>query len=317
MTHRVVLLAFPGFQSLDVAGPMAAFEAAGRYTVQVVATTPGPVRSSSGVSWLADRVPAADRVGTFIVSGGEGVDAALQDAAVMRLLQRMSRHARIRIASVCSGSLLLAGAGLLDGKPATTHWSRTRQFQQRFPQVQLDADRIFTRAHNVWTSAGITAGIDLALAMIAEDFGQELAQAVARELVVYYRRPGGQSQFSALLSLQTKEHRFDGLLDDVRGQLMERHSVEDLASRAHMSPRHFARAFRDETGVTPAKAVERLRVEAARSALDAGAASVQKVARDCGFGDPDRMRRSFIRILGVPPSALRRSRAAAPADARS
>lgn len=311
MTHRIVLFAFPGFQSLDLAGPLAAFEAAGRYSVRVVALAPGAVRSSSGVAWLADAIPPASRIDTFVVAGGAGVDAAMQDAAVLRLLRRMGRHPGIRIASICSGSLLLAAAGLLDGRPATTHWSRKRQFENSFPQVRLDADRIFTRAGRVWTSAGITAGIDLALALIAEDFGQELAQAAARELVVYYRRPGGQSQFSALLSLQSQAHRFDGLLDQVRGQLTERHSVEDLALRAHMSPRHFARAFRDETGVTPAKAVERLRVEAARTALDSGAASVQKVARDCGFGDPDRMRRSFLRVLGVPPSALRRGGAVA------
>jgi transcriptional regulator GlxA family with amidase domain len=306
MSHRVAMLAFPQFQALDLAGPLAAFEAAGRYAVRVVAAEPGPVRSSSGVSWLAEPLPASRQVDTFIVSGGTGVDAALGDATLMRTLRRIGRHPRIRIASVCSGSLLLAAAGLLDGKPATTHWSRTAQFEHRFPRVRLDADRIFTREDRVWTSAGITAGIDLALAMIAEDHGQALAREVARELVVYYRRPGGQSQFSALLSLQAQQHRFDGLLDEVRGTLTERHGVEDLATRAHMSPRHFARAFQQETGVTPAKAVERLRVEAARNALDGGAASVARVARDCGFGDPDRMRRSFLRVLGVTPSTLRR-----------
>jgi transcriptional regulator GlxA family with amidase domain len=159
----------------------------------------------------------------------------------------------------------------------------------------------------VWTSAGVTAGIDLAVAMIAEDHGHELARAVAQELVVYYRRPGGQSQFSSLSALQSSDGRFDALLDHVRSNLQARLSVEDLAIEACMSPRHFAREFRARTGVTPAKAVERVRVEAARTALENGAASVQRVALECGFGDVERMRRSFTRLLGMPPSALRRA----------
>jgi transcriptional regulator GlxA family with amidase domain len=177
--------------------------------------------------------------------------------------------------------------------------------------VRLDADRIFVQEGRLWTSAGITAGIDLALAMISQDLGPDAARSVAQQLVVYYRRPGGQSQFSALLSMQGGQSRFDPVLDHVRQNLRERHGVEDLAERACMSPRHFARAFHDETGVTPAKAVERMRVEAARTALDAGASSVQKVATECGFGDAERMRRSFVRLLGVTPSALRRSGAQA------
>lgn len=304
MTDRIDVLIFPDFQLLDAAGPIAAFEAAGGYAVRTVAVQPGVVRSSSGVDWVARALPRGAWGGTLLVAGGDGVDAAMADATLMRFIRRSAARQQ-RVASVCSGSLLLAAAGLLDGRSATTHWSRSAQFRRQFPQVRLDADRIFVQEGQVWTSAGITAGIDLALALIAQDRGSEVARGVAQELVVYYRRPGGQSQFSALLAMQGAQNRFDSLLDHVRQHLTERHSVEDLAERACMSPRHFARAFHLETGVTPAKAVERLRVEAARTALDAGAGSVQRVALDCGFGDAERMRRSFARVLGLTPSALR------------
>ena len=304
--HRVAMLVFPDFQLLDAAGPIAAFEVAGRYAVRVVAREAGEVRSSSGVSWVAEGLPRSTEVDTLLVSGGVGVDQALTDETLLRFVRRAAAR-QTRVASVCSGSLLLGAAGVLDGRCATTHWSRTGQFERQFPQVRLDADRIFVKEGSVWTSAGISAGIDLAVAMIAADHGQDLARAVAQELVVYYRRPGGQSQFSSLLAMQASQSRFDMLLDHMRRHLTERHSVEELAARACMSPRHFAREFRAKTGVTPAKAVERIRVEAARTALENGASSVLRVAVDCGFGDVERMRRSFMRLLGVPPSSLRRS----------
>lgn len=308
MPHRIAMLVYPGFQLLDAAGPIAAFEAADGYATTVVAATPGMVHSSSGVAWAAAPLPRSRDVDTLLVAGGNGVDATLADARLLRFVRRMAA-AGVRVASVCSGSLLLAAAGLLDGHSATTHWSRTRQFRQRFPRVSLDADRIYVRACDgaLWTSAGITAGIDLALALVAEDHGADAARRVAQELVVYYRRPGGQSQFSALLALQDGDGRFDALLDHVRRHLAERHSVDDLATRACMSPRHFAREFRARTGFTPAKAVERLRVDAARAALETGAASLQRVARDCGFGDTERMRRAFVRLLGTTPSAAKRA----------
>ncbi|KQT09519.1 GlxA family transcriptional regulator [Ramlibacter sp. Leaf400] len=305
MSRRVDVLIFPGFQLLDAAGPVAAFEAARGYELHVISAAGGPVRSSSGVSWLAEGIPRGDR-DTLLVSGGEGVDAATLDEALVKLLRRASRKWG-RVSSVCSGSLLLAAGGLLDGRTATTHWSRTAQFERQFPQVQLQPERIFVHDGPIWTSAGVTAGIDLALAIIGHDLGPDAARAVAQELVVYYRRPGGQSQFSALLSMQGDRNRFEALLDHVRKNLAQRHNVEDMAAQACMSPRHFARAFHEETGYTPAKAVERLRVEAARSALEIPGASVQRIAVECGFGDPERMRRSFIRLLGVPPSTLRRA----------
>lgn len=304
MPRRIAVLIFPGFQLLDAAGPIAAFEAAGGYQLRVVAAEAGAVRSSSGVSWLAEGMPrgAGD---TLMVAGGDGVDAAAHDRKLLGFLRRAPLR-WTRVCSVCSGSLLLAAAGLLDGRAATTHWSRTAQFQRQFPQVHLQPERIFVQDGPIWTSAGVTAGIDLALAIIGRDLGTDAARAVARELVVYYRRPGGQSQFSALLAMQGGQNRFDAVLDHVRGHLREPHRVEDLAALACMSPRHFARAFHEQTGYTPAKAVERLRVEAARNALDGAGASVQRVALECGFGDPERMRRSFVRLVGVPPSVLRR-----------
>ncbi|MDE2479818.1 MAG: helix-turn-helix domain-containing protein [Betaproteobacteria bacterium] len=215
-----------------------------------------------------------------------------------------------RVASVCSGAYLLAHSGLLDGLRATTHWSRSRDFVRRFPQVRLEADRIYIRQGRVWTSAGISAGIDLALALIAEDLGEPVARRTAQQLVFYYRRPGGQSQFSALLDMSTPGGRFAELLAFVRAHLRERLAVEDLAERAHLSPRQFSRLFHAEVGLPPARAVEALRVEAAKAALESGADSVQRVAAQCGFGNPERMRRSFQRVTGAPPSTARRRAAA-------
>jgi transcriptional regulator GlxA family with amidase domain len=306
MRRRIHVLVFPEFQLLDAAGPIGAFEAAGAYDVRVVAAQAGPVTSSAGVKWMAQGLPRATEGGTLVISGGPGVEAAMREPTLLRFI-RNTHLKKLRIASVCSGSMLLAAAGLLDGRTATTHWSRTGQFKRLFPAVRLEADRIFVQDGNTWTSAGITAGIDLALAMIAQDVGESIARAVAQELVVYYRRPGGQSQFSALFALQGTQGRFDPVLDHIRRNLRERHSVQELAGQACMSPRHFARAFHAETGVTPAKAVEKIRVEAARTAFEGGAASVQRVAAECGFGDAERMRRSFARLLGMAPSALRRT----------
>lgn len=311
MPHRVAVLVFPDFQLLDAAGPLAALEVAsaytrGHYATRVVAVQPGTVRSSSGACWVAEALPRSSEIDTLLVSGGNGVDEAMKDEAALRLLHRCAARGT-RIASVCSGSLLLAAAGLLEGRRATTHWSRTEQFRAQFPGVKLEPEKIYVRDGSTWSSAGISAGIDLALALVGEDLGESIARKCARQLVVYYRRPGGQSQFSALIEMDRSQGRFRALLDHVRRHLGERHSVEDLAERACMSPRHFARAFHAETGSTPAKAVEKLRVEAARALLESGAGSVQRVASECGFGDAERMRRSFVRLLGVAPSALKRA----------
>ncbi len=309
MTQRLAFLVYPGFQLLDVTGPLTVFEAAeshvpGAYTWRLVAPQAGPVISSSGVPLVAEALPEPDTVDRVIVSGGLGVGAALEQAALLGWLQAVA-DAGALLASVCSGSLLLAGTGLLDGRRATTHWARSQTFRERFPRVHLDADRMHVRDGSFWTSAGVTAGIDLALAMIGETQGEELARQVARDLVFYHRRPGGQSQFSTLLDMFPDGARFAALLEHVRTHLRERHAVADLAERVNLGPRHFVRAFTAEIGVAPSKAVERLRVEAARAALERGERRLREVALDCGFGHVERMRRSFIRQLGQPPSELR------------
>jgi transcriptional regulator GlxA family with amidase domain len=321
MPCHIAFVLFPGFQQLDLAGPMAVFEVArlarpGSYTWRLVTRNPGAVRSSAGVDWPAQALPRRlEPFDLVMVIGGDGVDAACRDEGLMAWLARAGRGGP-RIASICSGSIVLAAAGLLDGRAATTHWSRSRQFADEFPSVRLQPERIFVhepatgrraaRRPEVWTSAGMTAGIDLCLALVERDHGEDLAREVARQLVVEHRRPGGQSQFSPLLDLQRPDGRFGALLEHVRENLRLDHSVEALATRACMSPRHFARCFRAETGTTPAQAVERLRVEAARTALEGGQPSVLRIARDLGFGNTERMRRSFQRLLGRPPTAFRK-----------
>jgi len=314
MTRRVAFLIFPRFQLLDAAGPISAFEIASRirpgaYELCIVAAQPGAVASSSGATFAAEGFPRPRTVDTLIVAGGEGTHAALSCARTLRFILGCARDAR-RVTSVCSGSFLLARAGLLDGGSATTHWSVSEEFRQRFPRVHLDADRIFVQEGRLWTSAGITAGIDLSLALIGEDLGEAVARRTAQHLVVYHRRPGGQSQFSALLQLEQPQARFAPLLEFMRAELRSPLTVARLAARACLSPRHFARAFRAETGTTPAKAVERIRADAARALLESGARSVQEVARATGFEDPERMRRAFARLFGAPPSSLKRARTA-------
>ena len=241
----------------------------------------------------------------MIVAGGTGTRDRHRVASLADFVIESEGVVR-RIASVCTGAFVLAEAGLLDGRRATTHWSRTDVFARLYPRVRLEPDRIFINDGPVWTSAGITAGIDLSLALIGEDLGESVARRTAQQLVVYHRRPGGQSQFSALLDLERPQGRFAPLLDWVRERLHEPMGVERLAERAAMSPRNFARAFVAETGVTPARAVERLRVEAARARVEAGGEPIDGIANAAGFGEPERMRRAFIRAFGQPPQALRR-----------
>ncbi|HWW20425.1 MAG TPA: GlxA family transcriptional regulator [Steroidobacteraceae bacterium] len=309
MTRNISFLIYPQFQLLDAAGPISAFEVAGRirpgaYALRVIALQPGLVKSSSGIPLPAMALGAVHRVDTLIVSGGDGSREAAQCPRTQRFIQACARSAR-RTSSVCSGTYLLAAAGLLDGKLATTHWSCTTDFRSRFPKVRLDPDRIFVREGRVWTSAGVTAGIDLALALIEQDLGEKIARATARQLVVYHRRPGGQSQFSALLQMECSSGKFAPLLDEVRSSLRHRHCVAELAERVCMSPRQFFRAFQADTGMTPAKAVERLRADAARAELSGSARSVQDVARSCGFGSAERMRRTFLRLYGVSPIGVK------------
>jgi transcriptional regulator GlxA family with amidase domain len=310
MTRNLAVIIFPEFQILDATGPIAAFEIAGRlspgtYRLEVLAEGGGAVASSSGVRLLAE--PLSDvAYDTLLVAGGNGSRNYADLAPTVDWLRRRAPEMR-RTASICSGAYLLAEAGLLDGKRATTHWSRSDHFARRYPKVRLEPDRIFVREGEVWTSAGITAGIDLALALIEDDLGADIARKTAQQLVVHQRRPGGQSQFSALLDMGGVNGRFAELMDWMRERLSEPLSVERLADRAAMSPRHFARAFAAETGLTPAKAVERLRIEAARVRVEAGHEPIDRVAEAAGFRDPERMRRAFLRAFGQPPQALRRA----------
>ena len=316
MTRSIGILIFPDFQLLDAAGPIAAFELAARDTVplayrpHLIVHRPGPVKSSSGIVLLADACEPSDPIDTLIVAGGPGAREADPAPELLSLIRDAASRAR-RVASVCTGAFLLAAAGLLDGRSATTHWRRAANLARLYPKVRVEPDRIFVRDGNVWTSAGISAGIDLALALIADDLGEAAAKRAAQMLVVFQRRPGGQSQFSALLELGRPDGRFGQLLAWARERLHEPLPVERLADRAAMSPRHFARAFAAETGTTPAKAIERLRLEAARADVEKGSEPIDRVASAAGFGDPERMRRAFIRAFGQPPQALRRAARAA------
>jgi transcriptional regulator GlxA family with amidase domain len=306
--RKIALVIHPGFQLLDTAGPITAFEIAermrpGSYEIMVLAPGGGPVESSSGLKLAAE--PLGDQpLDTIVVSGGEIIRSMDAARAIAAWLGRAKAR---RTTSVCSGAFLLAEAGLLAGKRATTHWNNTDDFGRRYPNVRLDAERIFIRDGDVWTSAGISAGIDLALALIEDDLGAEIARRTAQQLVVHQRRPGGQSQFSALVELGGRTGRFMELVDWMREHLAEKLTVERLAERAAMSPRNFARAFAAETGITPAKAVERLRLEIARTAVEASHAPLERISEDTGFGDPGRMRRAFLRGFGQPPQAFRRA----------
>jgi transcriptional regulator GlxA family with amidase domain len=316
MPKLIAFLIFPDFQLLDAAGPIGAFEMPMRgispppYSLKIIARAPGKVVSSSGAALYAEAMPAPATIDTLIIAGGQGTEAAALDRDTRRFVRDVAKTAR-RVCSVCSGAYVLAVAGLLDGKRATTHWGRTSHFSKTFPQIRLEADRIYIRDGQVWTSAGVTAGIDLSLALITEDLGERVSRRVAQELVVYHRRPGGQSQFSALLEMERPDGKFAGLLAWAREHVAEPLGVERLAEQAHMSPRNFARAFTAETGVTPAKAVERLRLEVARERIEDGNEPVEAVAQACGFNDPERMRRAFVRIFGHPPQAMRRAAKAA------
>jgi len=305
------VLVFPGFQLLDAAGPISVFEIAARFagsppSIKVLAVTPGPVRSSSGVELLARGLRPSGAISTLIVAGGEGVRTAATCQKILAFVRAIAKRG-VRVASVCSGAYILAEAGVLDGRRATTHWQRTRHFLTAYPKIKLEPDRIFVRDGNIWSSAGISAGIDLALALVAEDFGDEIAQKTASQLVLYQRRSGGQSQFSSLLELKAPTGRFGPLLSWAREHLDAPLTVEDLAEQAGLSSRHFARAFIAETGTTPSKAIERLRIEVARQRVQSSSEAIERVAESTGFRDPERMRRAFIRAFGQPPQSLRRA----------
>lgn len=311
--RQIVFVAFDGMQALDLVGPTEVFSLASRarggepYATRVVAGTGDPVRSSSGLAVLPDGTLASARgpLDTLVVVGGVGVPRALEDDALVAWIGRAAARSR-RVCSVCTGAFLLAAAGLLDGRRATTHWAACDELARRHPRVAVERDPIFVRDGAVSTSAGVTAGMDLALALVEEDHGPQLALEVSRSLVLFMRRPGGQSQFSVQLSSpQAAAEPLRELQAWMADHLDADLSVPALAGRASMSERTFARAFRRETGVTPAAYVEGLRVERARMALEASSAPIDQVARACGFGTVETLRRAFHRRLGVGPAAYR------------
>jgi transcriptional regulator GlxA family with amidase domain len=313
--RQVEFLAFPDVQLLDVTGPFQVFATAndlarqaGRpapYGLKVLAPVPGPITSSSGLTLFAAPLPpTGEPLDTLIVAGGFGVYAACEDAGLVAWISRRAPDAR-RVASVCSGAFLLAATGLLDGRRATTHWSRCARLAAAHPSVLVEQDPIYINDGSIWTSAGVTAGIDMALALLQADLGRAMATAVAQHLVVFAKRPGGQTQFSAGLALTGSDDSFDRLHDWMAKNLRGNLAVPVLAEQAGMSERSFLRRYRQIVGVTPARAVERVRVEAARQALGETTLPLKRIARDCGFGSEETMRRSFLRVLAVPPHAYR------------
>lgn len=310
--RRIVILVFSGVQSLDLTGPLEVFDTAsqlepGTYRIEVVAPEAAPLRTSSGLTLVPDRAIRACRgpIDTLIVAGGRGSRDAARDERLVAWIGAAAARSR-RVASVCTGAFLLAEAGLLDGRRATTHWGWCEQLARRHPQVEVDPEPIYVRDGNVATSAGVTAGIDLALALVEEDLGPDVALQVARALVLFLKRPGGQSQFSAGLAGQAAEREH---LRELQGWVADHLdadlSVPALAERALMSPRNFARAFRREVGMTPAAWIESVRVERARLALESGDQPVEEIARRCGFGTVETMRRAFRRRVSVSPSEYR------------
>lgn len=313
---RVIeVLAFTSVQLLDVAGPFQVFASANdllaasggapAYVLRIVAQGGMGVTASAGLGLAAAPLPATDAaLDTLMIAGGQGVQAAAADPVLVDWVRARGIRAR-RVASVCTGAFLLAASGLLDGRRAATHWSFCAELARRFPAVHVEPDPIFVRDGPVWSSAGVTAGIDLALALVEEDLGRVVALAVARYLVMFLKRPGGQAQFSAALMLQAADGRFAALHDWVSGHLAGDLSVGVLARQAGMSERSFIRRYTEATGVTPARAVEKLRVEAVRHLLSDTRLPAKRIAARCGFGSEETMRRSFVRLLAATPQEYR------------
>lgn len=308
MPHVSMVLT-PGFQFLAL-GVQAAFELANvvqeepYYTLSIASVAGGEVLSSSGFAVPTVPLAQVGPVDTLLLLAGL-VPPPRQDEATLETLRTMAREAR-RVAGLCTGAFLLGQIGLLDGRRATTHWAFARQMREDFPNVRVEDDRIFINEGSVWTSAGLTAGLDLAIALIEKDLGRDVAGAIARRLVMHHRRAGGQSQHSELLELAPSSDRIQKAVIFARAHLANPLTVEELADIAALSPRQFARAFRAETGQTPAKAVEQIRLEAARLMIEETRHPMDQVARECGFVDIRRMREAFIRQYGQPPQTLRR-----------
>jgi transcriptional regulator GlxA family with amidase domain len=311
--RRIAILAFEGVQTLDVTGPWEVFSIANRlarggaYGVEVVATNTDPIRTGSGLAILPDRTTTGVRgpLDTLLVAGGDGVLKAIDDERLVRWVERTAGRSR-RVASVCTGAYMLAAAGLLDGRRAATHWAAVDDLARRHPAISVDRESIYVRDGNVWTSAGVTAGMDLALALVEDDLGRDIALEVARWLVVFVKRPGGQSQFSSHLRAQVADRApLRELQEWMAANIHLDLSVPSLAARASMSERNFARAFGKEVGMTPGAYVEALRVDHARLRLESTGQKLEAVAEQCGFGTVETMRRAFHRRLGVSPNDYR------------
>ena len=311
MPRKIAVLAVEDAQLLDVTGPFQCFATANDvsdtgdrlpYDPIVVSTQGGPLRTNGGLVVMTRSLAdlAGEEIDTLIVAGGIGTRRAMHDAALIRSIRDWSGRVR-RLASVCTGAYLLAQAGLLDGRRVATHWWAADDLQRRFPRIEVEPEPIFIRDGAIWTSAGVTAGIDLSLALIQDDLGYDHAMRIARQLVVFLKRPGGQAQFSATLEAQIADQDFAELHAWVRDHLAEELKVERLAEQAGMSARTFARAYAAKAGRTPARMVETMRIESARRVLEATGRPLKQIARDCGFGDEERMRRAFQRRLGVCP----------------
>ncbi|WP_411835724.1 GlxA family transcriptional regulator [Pseudomonas chlororaphis subsp. aurantiaca] len=315
-TARTVhVLTFANAQVLDVTGPLQVFASANDlarhkglplpYAVSVIAAGDGPVTTSAGLALLAEPLPAPGTpCDTLIIAGGWGVYAAAEDPALVAWVRQQAALAR-RVASVCTGAFLLAASGWLDGRRVVTHWTRCEQLARRYPRLRVEANPIFINEGPVWTSAGVTAGIDLALALVEADLGHAMALDVARQLVVFLKRPGGQSQFSATLALQKQGSRFDDLHAWIAENLGRELNLPTLAEQAGMSERSFVRHYRADTGQTPARAIEQIRVESARRLLGDSGVPIKRIAVQCGFGSEETLRRSFLRLVGVTPQAYR------------
>jgi transcriptional regulator GlxA family with amidase domain len=318
MTRKVLIVGFPGVQGLDLVGPFEVFTSAslavsgqgkGGYQPVVASVDGRPVTTETGLTFAAVELPdPCEPVDTLILPGGRGVHAARQDPRVIDWVVAAAPQAR-RVVTVCTGAFLAAQAGLLDGCRATTHWAYTDQLAREFPEIDVDPDPIFVRSSaTVWTAAGVSAGIDLALALVEDDHGTEVAQTVARWLVLYLRRPGGQTQFAAPVWVaRAKREPIRAVQDTVESEPGGAHSIDELARRAAMSPRHFTRVFTDEVGEAPGAYVERVRTEAARRQLEQTDDTVVAIAARCGFGTAETMRRNFIRRIGVSPDQYRKT----------
>ena len=306
-SRAVTFVIYDGFDGLDLAGPFEVFGEAG-YELMLVAPKAGPVRSDMGLTIHAQSSVASldpSRPGTLVVVGGDGVDAAGFDRSLLDWVAAAATTAD-RVASVCCGAFILAEAGLLDGRRVTTHWREADRLAREYPAVIVDSDPIFIQDGQIWTSAGVAAGMDLALALVEADLGPQTALGVARELVLFLRRPGSQSQFSVpLWSPQPATDRMRRVVEAIHLDPGAPHGIDDLASLAGLSPRHLQRRFTRETGLPPAVYVERVRVEAAQRSLAGGDDPVEAIARHCGFGTAETLRRAFHRLVGVAPSEYR------------